>query len=63
MEEEIEKVLNQYYNHKLPVISELRLLDVSLAPDIFCLRWRVEKDTITIKSIKNEDTYIITQLQ
>lgn len=63
MEEEIENILNQYYNNTNPVISELRILDVSLAPEIFCLRWRVDNDTITIKSIKNEDTYIITQLQ
>ncbi|MFY8170917.1 MAG: hypothetical protein ACOVK2_07385 [Candidatus Fonsibacter sp.] len=63
MEEEIENILTQYYSNNNPVISDLQILDASPASGIFCIRWRANDVTITIKSIKNKDTYIITQLQ
>jgi hypothetical protein len=63
MEEEIVNILDQYYNHKLPVILDLRILDKSPDSKIFCIRWRDLDKTTTIKSIKEKDNYIITQLQ
>jgi len=63
MEEEIKTILDQYYSNQLPSITNLQILDSSLDSGILCIRWRHDNTTITIKSIKEEDNYIITQLQ
>lgn len=63
MEEEIENILCQYYSNNLPIISDVQILRASPASGIFCIRWRANNVTITIKSIKEADSYIITQLQ
>lgn len=63
MEEEIENILYQYYGNRKQDISDLQILDASPASGIFCIRWRADNTTITIKSIKEKNSYIITQLQ
>jgi len=63
MEEEIVNILKQYYSDQVQDISDLQILDKSPDSKIFCIRWRQENTVITIKSIKERDNYIITQLQ
>lgn len=63
MKEEIKTILDQYYGNNLPSITNLQILDSSLDSSILCIRWRQDNTTITIKSIKELDSYIITQLQ
>lgn len=63
MKEEIKTILDQYYNNQLPNVTDIQILDESPASGILCIRWRANNTTITIKSIKELDSYIITQLQ
>lgn len=63
MKEEIKTILGQYYGNQLPRVMDVQILDASPASGILCIRWRANNVTITIKSIKEADSYIITQLQ
>ena len=63
MEEQIDKILDQYYDSAVPVIKQLAVLYSSPKEGIITLRWRDEQDqTITVKSIFQADQILLTPL-
>ncbi len=62
MEETIEKVLDKFYNHNLPQITDVTVLSASLELGIICIRWREEEQVITVKAIVDKDNMILTKL-
>lgn len=63
MEERIQNILDQYYNHKTPEIKDVSVLDESPDLGITCIRWRDGDRTITVKSIIHNGESILTELR
>lgn len=63
MEEQIELILDQYYDFNRPDIKELQILDESPELGILCIRWRVGTETITVKSITQDNKLLLTRLK
>lgn len=62
MEERIESVLDTYYNYVRPEITDVSVLEASPNLGIYCVRWRHDGKTITVKSIITDGKISITQL-
>lgn len=62
MKEQIDSIINQYYNGNVPEIKDLVVLHESLELGIVCIRWRDEKSTVTIKSILQDKNLLLIQL-
>jgi hypothetical protein len=62
MEEQIESVLDTYYNYVRPEITDVSVLEASPNLGIYCIRWRHDGKTITVKSIITDSKISITQL-
>lgn len=63
MEELIERILNQYYNWNRPEIKDLQILEESLELGIICIRWRDADQTVTVKSILQDNKLLLTELK
>lgn len=63
MEEQIERTLDQYYDWNRPEIKDLQILEESPDLGILCIRWRVREKTITVKSILQDNTLLLTELR
>ena len=63
MKEQIEFILDQYYDYARPDIKDIQVLDESPDLGIMCIRWRVGDTTITVKSILQDDKLVLTQLK
>ena len=63
MEEQIELILDQYYDFNRPDIKELQILGESPELGILCIRWRVGTETITVKSITQDNKLLLTRLK
>lgn len=63
MEEQIERILNQYYDWNRPEIKDLQILEESLEIGILCIRWRAMDKTVTVKSILQDNKLVLTELR
>jgi hypothetical protein len=63
MKEQIEFILDQYYDYARPDIKDIQILDESPDLGIMCIRWRVGDKTITVKSILQDGKLVLTQLK
>jgi hypothetical protein len=63
MEEQIERTLDQYYDWNRPEIKDLQILEESPDLGILCIRWRHRDKTITVKSILQDNTLLLTELR
>ena len=62
MEDQIESILDQFYNFNRPDISQLSVLSESPDLNIICIRWRDGEKVITIKSILHDNERLLNQL-
>jgi hypothetical protein len=62
MEDQIESILDQFYNYARPDITQLSVLDESLDLGIICIRWRDGDKVITVKSILQDNKRLLNQL-
>ena len=63
MKEQIELILDKYYDYARPDIKDIQILDGSPDLGILCIRWRVGDKTITVKSILQDNQLLLTQLK
>jgi hypothetical protein len=63
MEEQIERTLDQYYDWNRPEIKDLQILEESPDLGIICIRWRDSDRTVTVKSILQDNTLLLTVLR
>ena len=63
MEEQIERTLDQYYDWNRPEIKDLQILEESPDLGILCIRWRHRDQTITVKSIQQDNKLLLTLLK
>jgi len=63
MEEQIELILDRYYDFNRPEIKDLQILEESPNLGILCIRWREENGTVTVKAIFQDGKIIITELK
>jgi hypothetical protein len=63
MEEQIERTLDQYYDWHRPEIKDLQILEESPDIGILCIRWRHRDQTITVKSIQQDNKLLLTLLK
>jgi hypothetical protein len=63
MQEQIERTLDQYYDWNRPDIRDLQILEESPNLGILCIRWRQGDQTITVKSILQDTTLLLTELR
>lgn len=63
MQEQIERTLDQYYDWNRPEIRDLQILEESPDLGILCIRWRQDEKTITVKSILQDTTLLLTELR
>jgi hypothetical protein len=63
MKEQIELILDKYYDYARPDIKDIQILDESPDLGILCIRWRVGTETITVKSITQDNKILLTRLK
>jgi len=63
MQEQIERILNQYYDWNRPEVKDLQILEESLDLGIMCIRWRDGDKTVTVKSILQDGKLLLTELR
>ena len=63
MKEQIELILDRYYDFNRPEIKDLHLLEESPELGILCIRWREDAGTITIKAIFQDNKILLTELK
>ena len=62
MELKIKRIIDAYYKDQPVEVRDIRLLDESPDLGIACVRWKTDKETVTVKAIFQQGSVIINPL-
>jgi hypothetical protein len=63
MEPKIKKIIDHYYKDQPADVREVKVLDESPELGIMCLRWKTDRETVTVKAILQQGSIIINELR